>query len=762
MPRNRSSRLLATLCWSILLAFLPLPLGGQRAALGQATDAQFIDPLSSAEFAALVRRHLGATAAEWVVLHTMHGDYVTAALALRDGEVAAFLADRTERMGGILDMGIERELVPRRKRIAASIAANEDRLFDDVAGYLGEERRDAVVGLRLARERTRLEWAIRSFALSPQGEGDPVSVILDRRWTKEERAAILPVLRRYQEKANGILRRMADAAPEASPFNQGTDDAARQASAEFSRQRGELQKLTAALFTEVAALTTPAKARSLRLAWVDRRYWRIASPGEFPGMVILAALKTKGLSAEDRAALEASLAEILAADDRLIEAGTAATDRADLTLQSRGQRFAEDPELTKLGQERRDLAAKSRQVVIDRLGKDRYKAIVKAAWKKDLDDPELVIDPDAPVPSSPPALATLERYPAIERLQRAIDLERVRQVARSVGATPEALALVEAAHAACSTKCDATLVLLIEAYQHEMKSGSEGVPRVTDGMRTGGLAIQKALMAEEAPLFDAMAAALGESGRSAVAKVRLERALEIWLARPAYASMVVSKSEVPWNPFLVLEVLPFDEASRTRLATIALERADALRGAAQALAEADANVEGDAVERARRSWAARKAAAETYASFRDAWLAAIEEASRPRAAAILLQAALPCLFDYVYAAQIFPKVRALGDLTAEQLAQLATLEAAFDERYLALVKRMRPDPIPEPSSERDLMRLHGWSGDENVRHERGQFERSELNAHTVTRLRAILTAEQQARLADLDRLDPFLAPLDRL
>ncbi len=728
-------------------------------ACGQATDSQLATPMSSAQFAALMRLHVKPTAEQWTVLHTLHADYFAAALALRDGEIEAYLRDRIDRSGGLLDEHLERELEPRRRRLSGQLAALDAKLFDDAAAILGDELHESMRGAALQRDRDRLEEEYRRTGLSPTGEGDLTPIVLALTWTEDELATLRPLVRNYQPAIVAIMRKLADRALDASGYFDSRTPEHAAAVEEVRRLKRELQQIHRALLADIKSQLAEYRGRQIRRRWIGERYGYLSVFPD-PDNACRSALRSRGLTTEQRAALEADLATVVAADERLVNEGIALIDEGELAFDGRSRGFRPDPRVAEVRGKRTALEEASRASVVAIVGMDRMKAISSEAWKIDLDAPGPAIDPDAP---APPRVVEDERVASEQVLEGVlvpIPLGECRALVSNVAA-PTTAAAIDAAHAAYLERWALEMSASMKTLLNESRSAGPA----SANLASISLEARQHAEAAERPLFDSLrellAEASGPQGDRAMRLAQLDRLCAIWCSEPMREMQIVSRVQQPWNPIVVLRSIPMEDADRDALTAVVLDRGDALIAAVRQMREALADREGDRVTIGQRAWTARNTAMKPFESLRSAMIAAVAESKRPRLESFLLRATFPPIKDWSDAGEAFDPALRVEDLTADQRERIERMRVEFDAKYLDLCRQLVPDPLPKPTTERDLMWVYALSGAAQKRDERSRFERTELNAHAITRLRTVLSPEQQGRVPQLDRLDVFTASLDR-
>lgn len=743
-------------------------IGGPLAALAvsapvhaQGCDGLISDPMSSREFAALLRRHVQPTASQWLVLHTMHEDYIAAAIALRDGEIEDILVERTRRMGGVFDPAVERGLEPRRRRASAALGALDARLFDDAAALLGESHRDGIEGVRMQRERQRLGEEIQRTGISPRGEGDLTPAVLDVRWTPEERQRVVPVLRGYQAHILGLMRKLAEVALDASPFEPARDPHHLAAVDEARRLKSEMQKAHRGVLKELAIVVTPERMRQVRRRWIERHYPQLWMPRDAPVPARLA-LRSTALTQEQRTALASMVITTTEQDDRLVEQAMARLDELATAREIRGAMDAPDERLAELITARKELQQSAREQVIALLGKPEFVALERRGWNVDLDEPGPPIDATEPVRDPPAPAERVEDAPPFESCTRPLTIHDCAAIAAAAGLSAEALAHanaeIESAHAAYEERWRGATEEAQRSYTQLLR----GAPGGPDPLFGPANELRVRCGAVDASLFDAIGAALGPSPEAlrALRVARLDRAFTLWTSLPISATYVVTRAPMPFNPLRILRLASLEERSTAALVDIVLRRADSMLAATETFQRDMANADGDPLVRGRRIWASRTAATKEFAALREELVAAADETERARLETLFLRAAYPAIADPRDAGIAIRAVVHRKDLSDIQREQLTELRQWFDRRSLDVCRRLLPAPLAEPQSEHDLSRMMVFSGDEAVRAERGRFERDELNAHAITRLRTLLTAEQQADVPELARLDAFEAPLE--
>ncbi len=747
---------------------IAIGIGGTIAALttsaparAQGCEGLVSDPMSSLGFAALLRRHVQPTPSQWLVLHTMHEDYIAGALALRDGDIEELLAERAGRMGGVFDPAVERGLEPRRRRASASLGALDARLFDDAAALLGESHRDGIEGVRMQRERDRLGEEIQRTGISPRGEGDLTPAVLDVRWTPEERQRFVPVLRGYQAHILGLMRKLAEVALDASPFEPPRDPHHLAAVDEARRLKSEMQKAHRGVLKELAIVVTPERMRQVRRLWIERHYPQLWMPRDAPVPARLA-LRSTGLTQEQRTALASMAVATIEQDDRLVEQAMARLDELAIAREIRGAMDASDERLAELIAARKELQHSAREQVIALLGTPEFVALERRGWNVDLDEPGPPIDVTEPVRDPPMPAERVEDAAPFESCARPLTMDDCVAIAAAAGLSKESLARanaeIESAHAAYEERWRGATDEAQRSYAQLLR-GAPGGPDLLYGPANE---LRIRCGAVDASLFDAIGAALGPSPEAlrALRVARLDRAFTLWTSLPLSATSVVTRAPMPFNPLRVLRLASLDERSTSALVDVVLRRADALLAATEAFQRDMANADGDRLVRGRRIWASRTAAAREFAALREELIAAADETERARLETLLLRAAYPAIADPRDAGIAIRAVVRRTDLSDIQREQLAELRRWFDRHSLDACRRLLPAPLAKPQSERDLSRVMSFEGEEVIRAERGRFERDELNAHAITRLRTMLTAEQQADVPELARLDAFEAPLE--
>ncbi|MBL9120680.1 MAG: hypothetical protein JNL80_12290 [Phycisphaerae bacterium] len=544
--------LLSLLVWALAWA---LPLG--RPLYAQGTVGEFPDPITSVEFAALLRLHTGVTEVEWPVLHVMHEDYIAAAAVLRHGEIQAFLDERTRRMGSFFNVTVEKELLPRRRRAIASLEALERTLFDGVAAILGEGAEERVVGARLDRR-----WQLATFTIGQQGlwqsrDQTLAGVVLDHRWSEVEKSVVLPRCRAYQERVVGILDRLVVVAADAVPFeglNGGpVSDATASARESARRAKSELQKCHRAFVAElsrdleaaVGPEVTQVHMLRIRSRWIQAKYGGIWSSVSFDSP-LKAGLRKRGITEEERLGLEAAIVELRAEDDRLIEEGMRLLD-ADEIAHVPGTMNQSNPRAEEIRTARSELFRKARAKAAAILGETISRSLERKAWARDQSDPTWTIDPNESDPA-PKVDDQRASFMPFEMARRPMDLDAVRRLAGD-GATPaETSAALETIHAEYLARWEREVSPLVQPASAGVPRGMQAWPEQLRHAREIAVAVEVV----DASLFSALATAFGPRAEDSLRQARLNRQFELWTSRPMAISGLVSQVERPWNPLSAL------------------------------------------------------------------------------------------------------------------------------------------------------------------------------------------------------------------
>lgn len=725
------------------------------AIFAQGASPDFADPMSSREFATLMRSHANVTPEQWATLHLLHEDSLRESAALRGGEIEAFFADEIRMSAGIWRPEVEKGLLPRRRRIASQIASIEGRLFENVVTVVGEESQPAIERARMERECQRRESEIQRNGLSPGGEGDLTPFVLALEWEADKRPEVLASLTEYQRRLVSLLRSMADAAPDAAPFPSraapgGSSDASRR-QAEVVRLKTEVRSTHWRLVESLERIA-PRGGATLRERWLRERYGAIGSSPR-PAYPLKAALRVRGIDEESRLRLASALKEIDEADRSLIKKAVQIIDENDAAIPGALRPGEVDERLASLEAEYRRLGERASALVTELLGRDRARVAIRRAWNRDFGDTSWTIDVAEPDAATPPRSERAGQSLGLEAIAKGLTRAQCDAILKRCGRD----ASESASLAAAFERYQSALEANVAPAAKEMM-GALGRPSSADKPRNALVyAVRAALEAAEAPLFASLAAQVPPEKAPIVAAARTRRLFEVWTSRSMLTSQVVAQVEMPSDPIVTIERATRDEALRERLTTIAFAEAPALLVSVRALEATLAEPVEDRLAAAKRQWAAREACIGAFANLRTKLLQLIDVAHRPRFEAALLCAAYPSLEHYRSAGQAVDAALALEGLSAESRAAIEKLDAEFAVAYLDCCKRMTPARQPEPESPNQIGQWMMIDGLQGRRVGRARFEREELSAHTITKLRSLLTPEQQAAVPAIDRLDVYVA-----
>jgi hypothetical protein len=734
---------------------LALPASSAHA---QGAGFEFPEPMSSREFAALMRSHAKVTREQWLTLHLLHEDAIGESAALRDGEIETYFAEQARRSGGILSEAVERELLPRRRRINALIAAIDDRLFDRVLLVLGDESRRAIEGARLERECERLERDVQRYALTPFGEGDLTPHVLAVTWSEEEREPARERLLEYQQKLVSLLRSMRDVAPDAANYVPGAPIPLTQERKELVRLKTEVRRAHRQLLDDLDRLT-PKGGAKVRAAWTAKRYGRVgASPR--PAFPLKAALRVRGLDDESRARLASALEEIESADRTNLRSAIELVDAQQSQMPTPRWSAGGDEQLKELEAKHEAMVRRATELARGVLGQEVCKVVTRRAWNGDFSDPNWSIDIEAPEPARTSDNDSSRGRTLFESMAKGLPWERYLAIGHAAHLDAGQVATLADVHQRCLDE-----VAKVMANRDRPAAGSAPGPTagIASPFGVGGAEVHQRVLARregleraEAILFDHLASVAEPADQSTVAAARYRRLFEVWTAPSIQTSNVVAQVELPSDPFAAIGRAVGDDALTTKLEAMVVSDASAILDCVRALAKASANADLGPLERAKAEWSARQACHVRYTALRAKLIENVPAALRPRFEAVLLCEANPPLEDWADAGDAISAALTLETLAPEAREGIEKLAAEFAARYLNCCKRMLPDPVPEPETQIDVSRWMTSDSIQERRRGRAAFERSELSAHTITKLRSLLTPEQQDAIPAIDRLDVYV------
>jgi hypothetical protein len=246
--------------------------------------------------------------------------------------------------------------------------------------------------------------------------------------------------------------------------------------------------------------------------------------------------------------------------------------------------------------------------------------------------------------------------------------------------------------------------------------------RVGDCVRGAGLPESQAAQA-----MSAWAAAVGAAESAAAAWLSTERRALPELAASERAMMVEPAEGEPQQGQTVIALDPESEKRRGELLQEAVDASKAITAAAIAMRDAVlAVLPEDGKERFRSAWL-RAAAPKVYADTRDAMPT--------------LDAAL-----------------SVAGVSEAQKSQVNALRGEHAARHRELCDRLAVAVIASKPGGAAILGT-SVSGDANAQVADGRFERAELNARSLRRLRSVLTPEQRAALPALSRATTPPAPV---
>ncbi|MFO0827875.1 MAG: hypothetical protein U0572_06960 [Phycisphaerales bacterium] len=793
---------------AVVLVCLTLALVA-AAARGQGAYDIAPDPIALAELRLGIASRVATPISEddWLAIEQAHDAYLASMRELRDGSIAAALdalAPITANPWAHPDE--MRDVLRRGDSIADRIAAADNALFDAVLVRLGEACQPAIQSLRDRRSATRSANTLRRIVWLNERVD-----LADPFWTAtllspEERERIAPLIQAFEARQAALLRSVLDTAlrrqlrivevSKAAPLDFNDREAWAINKTRWDRERAEhpehekaIEKLHEAQqqFRSSVLREVSFDARREIIARLDDRkddFYQLRTP--IVERWFRAALRSRALSAETRAALREQYQRWAEADEKLLDAYRADPGKVDATGDTRFTRAQET------NSARDECAAKAFTELRPLLPKELGERVAQLVFDTD------PFDGHAPEDADPSGDAPLVRRVgsiggsgqeniARYRMQWNLrPLEDALLTARLVDATPEERTTIAAIVADAKDAWIRDVAPLVTKA-----SGLDSVPWQEDAQEDAvAESVRAKLEAHEATekldraTFDALAAALPATRAGALRLARLERMLETWADHESLmAANTAWEVELLPNVARVVRTTATDASGPAVGQVLDVEgdalvaaardrRRDGFRLVAEAAmlmnrsmkAQSDQSPEGqkrfqEAIERERTAGEQlvdlRRRTSAEFRRVLGRMLDAAPEAERTEMRLAYEREAYPELFfDRRSFQPWFDRALTLPTLDDERRARLRAMADDWWRRraaqLFAYVDLMHAKPAaktPDPN------------GESNRRRARDFFERNELNTRAVIALRRALTAEERERIRGLDDYERLVARL---
>lgn len=774
-----------------------------RTARAQGAEPHLPDPISTIKLHRLLNGVIGPRDPRWADIEAAHDAYLAELRPQSEGAI--------ERILPALELGYVTDLrtIDDVRRIVSTIAAADDRLFAAIGAILGDDSGATLVRVRESRTRDRLRSTMGHSVGLRVGLGGVSEAVRGAVVDPQLLAALDPALRAYEEKATSLMRRAVDVGLEATEDGLRAVRDAKLPAPDPGDQEGgrrwweEFQQGVAArgarrmeLLAELGALDASTAAAILKqLPFHEGRAARLrlerallggASDGLQASVetIFQVALRSSEVDAEGKAAVldayRAWAKEDDAFSDRWIARTLNMTHDDGVALQA--------DRVTRRESNNRWHAKLLNDTPWGRTILDEYVAITDGRYPQEVD------------PFNEEFL--LERRPEQTYVHdarwrpRPLTAERIDRMADRLRFDDDERAIARSLHADLTERWNegmAPLVGTVRAAEQAI-ARIEGnrvrtLPEGIDALVSARLAVLEGAAKIDNAFYDDLQAVLGArrlpEDRAEIELSRLSRAMERlgtgdW-AMYLHPCVIVR----PVDPVAIIDRLELSPHERDIARRALLDRGEAIVAAARARAEAQAGLEPvmneahsvqfAAQEAAQRGGATdeeRKAAwAESHAAQRRGDREGADRAARRLAADRIVRAAFTdsiAAFDdakhrvaderYERRAvpEFFADARAPWPLIERALA-IRDLDAAARDAIIALRDEAQRSSTLRAVAFGDLRRTAPDPGVPSWRHVARQgreaairFDRDELSARTVSRLRRLLTQEQQGLVRGLD------------
>lgn len=803
------------------------------------------DPMSYSELSRLLRAYDTLTPEQMAAVESAHDSYRERFRALREGDIQRFLDSMQKMRGGMPSKQQADDMIKGMERINKQIGEVDDSLFEAVVTLAGEDHRTALMRARDARARNRVtSGAMASAFAAPVA--DLSEITLELELTPAQRQAVDPTLISYEARLTPGLRDHATASlrmwrevfdeleragfgtlsqedmvndPEKMKAMMEAMQAAMAKAAKHTQAKlADLLALNQSTFQSLCTQLAGKTQRHLRHTFVQRAYAQLGGDPASAERAMLAALRMKKLTAEQRQQVEEAYARWQAADNAIVDKAMKDADEYHST-HSQMEAMTDMASWQKITQEvwekRNEGGAAALKELSSILGDERYQNMAeKAAQNEGKDFFNDTQDPEADSEATPGISVEAS---AEEAMFAPADFSA------SGGPMPEAavtaiadqLALDESRRMLLttmhgdyvknwSTATEPESKQMREAGDTITRRASENPDNVAQVMKEGQQKLATATQALfekgtqlDSAFFADVESALGADAAAVVAAAKLERMI-------SRTSPFLSRFASGWNAFgmqtgSVNLVKVLREANLTaeerKAAMGALQpRAAALtakcvegmmasqqfqrdyQALAEKAAEASRGDEGktDMAEmqkiglsmaelQRRLSTVTDQLDADTRAAYKAA-LDALPEARREVLQVAYDQAQYPTIFkDKRSALPFLDKALEMKDLTDQQRPQLEALLKSYREEHIKACRAMVPKPMPQPAQTDQAAIQQYWQDQmaEANRRETIRFDRDERSQRAVSALRRILTADQAARIPGLSSYEQAAAKNNR-
>lgn len=804
------------------------------------------DPMSYSELSRLLRAYDTLTPEQMAAVESAHDSYRERFRALREGDIQRFLDSMQKMRGGMPSKQQADDMIKGMERVNKQIAEVDDSLFEAVVTLAGEDHRTALMRARDARARNRVtSGALASAFAAPVA--DLSEITLELELTPAERQAVDPTLISYEARLTPGLRDHATASlrmwrevfdelersgfgnlsqedmvndPEKMKAMMEAMQAAMAKAAKHTQAKlADLLALNQSTFQSLSTQLTGKTQRHLRHTFVQKAYAQLGGDPASAERAMLAALRIKKLTAEQRQQVEEAYARWQTADNAIVDKAMKEADEYHSThsqIDAMTDMGSWQKTTKEVWEKRNGGGAAALKELSNILGDERYQNMAeKAAQNEGKDFFTDTQDPEADSEATPGM--TVEASAAEQDFLSPPDFSA------SGGPMPEAavtaiadqLALDESRRILLttmhgdyvknwSTATEPESKQMREAADHMMHRASEDPESVAQVMKEGRnkqAAAMQALFEKgtqlDSAFFADVESALGADAAAVVAAAKLERMI-------SRTSPYLSRYAGGWNAF-GMQAGSVNLVKVLREANLTAEERKAALGALQPRAAALTAkcVEGMmASQQFQRDYQAlaEKAAGATRseegktdmaemqkiglsmaelqrklstvtdqldADTRAAYKAALDALPEPRREVLQLaydQAQYPTIFrDKRSALPFLDKALEMKDLTDQQRPQLEALLKSYREEHIKACRAMVPKPMPQPSQTDQASMQQYWQDQmaEANRRETIRFDRDERSQRAVSALRRILTADQAARIPGLSSYEQAAAKKNR-